>query len=498
MGYAHHEQLNCVGTAPPGSAEFERDCYMIANGIEVLSDDDRQRIHAAAVEVLARGGVAVEEDQLRKQLRQRGARPGRTSEQVLIPGQLVEEGLATINRAPILRCVNGKTLEHGANDRYYSALVTDPYIIDFKEGIRRPRLDDIARHARLGDALPLVDHIHLMDDTVPGLAPHESELKLLEVFAANTTTAYHCAPGSILGTRYWLEIAEIMAGGNLKEKPILAAYVPSVSPLTLTHFNIKQLRMFLPNRVLCNLGPCAIAGATAPYTMAGLIVQSWAEFLAMVVTAQVIEPGSSLTGGGGGAHPMDMSNGLSLYSGVSKALTSAAMAELCGWLDIPVVSGNLSTLCSNYAVQNGMESALGALGTFFSRVNCYGSMGSLANALGMSATQIVLHHDLIEMLGRFRCGIDVADETLAVESIINAGPGGDFMTDPLTLKHLRAGEHFFPASFEVCPGTQDTSTMAARAHERAEDLIASHRPAVPEDRLEEVRKYVEKELATLD
>ena len=470
---------------------------MIGDGIKVLSDDDRQRIHAAALDVLARAGVTVEEDELRQQLVQRGASKGHTPQQVLLPEQLVQECLATIDRSPILRCVNGKTLEHKANDRYYSAIVTDPYIIDYKEGVRRPRLDDIARHARLADALPLIEQIHLMDDTVPGLSPHESELKGLEVFVANTTTAYHCATGSITGTRYWIEIAEIMAGGNLTENPILAAYVPVVSPLTLTEFNTKQLRMFLPKGVLCYLGPCAMAGATAPYTLAGLVVQSWAEQLAMMVAAQVIEPGTPLEGGGGGAHPLDMSSGGSLYSGVSKALASAAMAELNAWLDIPVHSGNLSTLCANYGVQNGMESAVGALSTFFSRVNCYGSLGSMGNALGMSATQMVLHHDLIEILERFRRGIEVTDETLAVESILNAGPGGDFMTDPLTVKYLRAGEHFFPAGHEIFAGAPESSTMASRAHERTENLIVSHRPDVPEDRLEDVHKYVAKELAAL-
>ena len=471
---------------------------MIDMGIKVLSDDERQRIHTAAIEVLARAGVAVQEEQLRKQLIQRGASPGRTSEHLLIPRQLVDECLGSVDRVPTLRCVNGRTLDHGPSDRYYSAIVTDPYVIDYKEGTRRPRLDDIGRHARLADALPLVALIHMMDDTVPGLAPHESELKGLETFVSNTTAAYHCAPGSMESTRYWIEIAEIMAGGSLDENPILAAYVPSVSPLTLTEFNTKQLRMFLEHRVLCNLGPCAIAGATAPYTVAGLVVQSWAEFLAMAVAAQVIKPGSGLAGGGGGAHPIDMTSGASLYSGVSKALASTAMAELCAWFDIPVISGNLSTLCSTYGVQNGMESAVGAFGTFFSRVNRYGSMGSLANALGMSATQMVLHHDLVEMLESFRAGITVTDETLAVESIATGAREGNFMTDPLTLKYLRSGEHFFPPSFEVCPGTADVSTMAARAHERAEDLIASHCPAVPEDRLEDVQKYVAKELAALN
>lgn len=470
---------------------------MLGSEIRVLSEHDRERIHGAALEVLGKTGVLVEEDALREQLKARGALVNNAEGRVVLPGELIAECLETVHRAPILRGVNGKTLKHRAGDRYYQSLVTDPHIIDYRDGIRRPRLDDIARHARLGDALPLVDAIHLMDDTIPDLDPHTSELKCLETFVSNTTTAYHCAPGSLQGTRYWIEIAQIMAGGSLKESPILGAYVPTVSPLVLTAFNVKQLRMFLRNGALCNVGPCAIAGATAPYPLAGIVAQSWAEFLAMVVAAQVIEPGAPVAGGGGGAHHLNMRSGESIYSGISKALASAAMNELCAGLDIPTCTGNLTTLCSNYGVQNGLESALGAFATFFCRANCYGSFGSLANACGMSAVQIVLHHDLIEMLERFRRGIDASEEKLAVESILSSGPRGDFLMDPLTLKYLRSDEHFFAPCFEQCAGTRDEKTMAERAHERAEDLMATHKPAVPEDRLEEVRRYVERELAKL-
>ena len=467
---------------------------MISKGIQVLSPEEREQIHDSALEVLGKGEVLVEEETLRKQLLSRGAGTGSRPDRVRIPPELVKECLETVEKRPVMYCINGKGLKHGPEDRYYSSIVTDPYIIDFKKGPRRPRLDDIARHTRLSDALPLVDHIHLMDDTVPDLPTAVSELKCLETFVSNTTTAYHCAPGSISATRHWIEISQIMSGGSLKENPILNAYVPSVSPLEITAFNTEQLRMFLDNNVFCNIGPCAIAGGTAPYPVAGLVVQSWAEFLSMVVAAQVIKPGCTVKGGGGGAHHMDMSSGESMYSGVSKALASAAMNELCSWQDIPVSTGNFTTLCSNFGIQNGMESTLGVFSTFFSRCNSYGSFGSMANACGMSPVQIVLHHDLIEMLERFRRGIDAASEKLAVENIITAGPKGNFLTDDLTLKYLRSDEHFYASSFEQCAGTKDVKTMAERAHERAEDLIASHKPAVPENRLEDVRRYVEKEL----
>ena len=71
------------------------------------------------------------------------------------------------------------------------------------------------------------------------------------------------------------------------------------------------------------------------------------------------------------------------------------------------------------------------------------------------------------------------------------------MTDPLTLKYLRSGEHFLASCFDLCVSARDEKTMAERAHERAEELIASHTPAVPEDRLDEVHRYVENELAAL-
>jgi len=467
---------------------------VIASEIRILSDDDQARVHDAALAVLERRGVLVEEPLLREQLKARGGTDGRNSGEILLPRELVEECLLTAGREPVLYCVSGKALRHRASDRYYASIVTDPWIVDYREGLRKPRLDDIARHARLSDALPLIDNVHLMDDTVPELDSATSELKCLEAFAANTTTSYHCAPGTLRGTRTWLDVAEIMAGGDLKRRPILMAYVPTVSPLTLTEQNVKQLRMFIERGAVCNLGPCAIGGATAPWPLAGLLAQSWAEFLLALVAAQVIQPGVPVLGSGGGAHPMDMATGESLYSGVSKSLASAAVIELCAWLDLPTIVGNYTTLCSNYGMQNGMESALGVFATFFGRCNCFGSMGSIANACGMSAAQIVLHHDLAETLERFRRGIDVTDEKLAVDSIVAAGPRGQFLDDPLTLKYLRSDEHFFPPSMERCAGGADVKTMAERAQERAEDLIASHKPAVPGDRLDEVRRYVATEL----
>ncbi|HOX38739.1 MAG TPA: trimethylamine methyltransferase family protein [Candidatus Brocadiia bacterium] len=467
---------------------------MLGCGLKVLSPDDAARIHDAALRTLERRGVCVGDARFRADMLRRGAAPGLRGDEMLLPGELVAECLATVNRRPFLKRLDGRRLELHSDNRHYGSLVTDPIIIAYPGTLRKATLGDIALHARLADSLPLVDNIHLMDDTIPGIDAGVSVLKALEALVSNTTCSYHCAPGTLRDTEHWIDIAEIMAGGDLKENPILAAYVPVVSPLMLTEFNLTQLRIFLERGVVCNVGPCAIAGATAPYTVAGLIVQSWAEYLAMLVASQVIMPGSAAIGGGGGAHEMNMATMDSLYSGPVKYLASAAMNELCEAHDLPTMTGNFSCLCSGFGVQNGLETMMGMFATFFSRCNLAHGMGSMANACGMSAAQIVIHHDVIEMLERFRQGVDAGDEKLALRSIFEAGPGGNFLEDGMTLEYLRSKEHFYASCYELCAGGRDAKTMEQRAHEKAEDLIASHTPRPPEERVEEVRRYVEREL----
>ena len=115
----------------------KKEVTMLACEIRVLSDDDRERIHGAALEVLEKVGVRVEEGKLREQLKARGAAGGATANQIRMKRGLVAECLDTVNRTPVLSCVNGKILQHRPGDRYYSSLVTDPYIIDYREGIKK-------------------------------------------------------------------------------------------------------------------------------------------------------------------------------------------------------------------------------------------------------------------------------------------------------------------------------------------------------------------------
>ena len=117
-------------------------------------------------------------------------------------------------------------------------------------------------------------------------------------------------------------------------------------------------------------------------------------------------------------------------------------------------------------------------------------LGSLGAGNGVSAEMIVMDHDLIETLARVQAGIRVDEEAVAFESIKRVGPGNDFAADDLTLKQLRSGEYYFGGSFDRPSTPGEEVGWYAKAHERVQQIAATHKPAVPDNVREDLERYV--------
>ncbi len=461
------------------------------HNLQLLSEGDREKIHTAGLDVVENVGIRCDNAELRQDLRKRGCEVDDASGIVRIPREIVKESYASVGRKPVLNCVNGKELHCYGGNRYYGSLILDPIIVDYEEGNRPPRLSDIERHAKLGDALPLVDTIYKMEHTLSDVGEALSELKGLEAFMTNQTTSYSAAPSNMETARLWVEMSEIMAGGSLKDNPILRGYVATVSPLIFPDEAGKMLRYLLEHGVVFRCGPCPMAGATAPYTLAGMLTLCEAENAFAVTAQQTLAPGAPLLYGAGN-HAMDMASGNFSYAGPVKEILHLAYSEMAEeYHNIRCSGGGFTTHSSKYDYQNALEGTMGAAYLLLTSQTVIAGMGSNANATGMSAEQIVLHHELLERIHRYMAGIEVTDEKLGVASIAAQGPGGNFLMDDLTLKYMRSGEHYEGDLIPVFAPGEDDKSAQERAHERAEEIIASHKPAVPEDRVKELRRYVE-------
>jgi len=127
-------------------------------------------------------------------------------------------------------------------------------------------------------------------DVVQEIAPvHQAEAIL-----TNTSKHFFQGVGNLENLRMVVEMAAAVAGGRekLKERPLYSCITCPVSPLQLIEecadLIIECARLGVPINILS----MALAGATAPVTLAGTLVTHNAEVLGGIVLSQLTSKGA--------------------------------------------------------------------------------------------------------------------------------------------------------------------------------------------------------------
>ncbi len=110
-----------------------------------------------------------------------------------------------------------------------------------------------------------------------------------------------------------------------------------------------------------------------------------------------------------------------------------------------------------------------------------------------SYSQLVMDCEFAKMIKFVVNGIDVNDETLAVDAIAETGPFNNFLIHPLTMKYMRSQsqpeimDRNNRESWEAA-GSRDMDAVAA---EKARQILEEHEPdPLPDQVLAEVREIV--------
>jgi trimethylamine--corrinoid protein Co-methyltransferase len=235
-----------------------------------------------------------------------------------------------------------------------------------------------------------------------------------------------------------------------------------------------------------------MAGTTSPYSVAGTSVLAVVESLLPVLIAQLYKPGHPVMFGVGPS-VTDMKDGRDLYYKAEKMLFKAATIQMGKFYHLPIAGEAGGTMTYRPDVQNGAESMLYLLSSVTGGQNLISGLGSLHNANGMSAEQIVMQCGLADMAEYVARGIDMSEAKLALDSIRDVGPGGNYLTDSLTMDLLRSDEFFDSPHLDLTGGCEeDAPGVYEKAHETAERLIADHRPAVPDKVRSAIREFFRK------
>jgi trimethylamine--corrinoid protein Co-methyltransferase len=120
----------------------------------------------------------------------------------------------------------------------------------------------------------------------------------------------------------------------------------------------------------------------------------------------------------------------------------------------------------------------------------------------VSAEQLVLGNEIINMAKRFIKGIEVNQETLAREVIEQVGPGGHYLEHDHTLKHFK-DELWHPKLLtrqsRIAWEESGSKDMSQRIKEELRKIVETHKiPLLPDKTLaalEKIKKDRDKEIA---
>lgn len=450
--------------------------------LQLLDQETIRRIHEGALEILERVGVRFASPLAETLVQAAGQRLDPATRVVRLHPDLVERCLGLLPREVLLAArdpLRDVTLGLG---RVHACLDGQgTFVLEGQTGVRRPAtLRDLVEATRLSDALESVDVYWA--PVVAGDVPAEART-LAEAATGFRHTSRHVqhevkTPAHVTPL---LEMLDAVLGDRrrLRERPIFSLTVCPVSPLQheaeMTTACIEMARHLVP---ICFL-PMPLAGATAPVTLMGTLVQTVAEFLSGVVLYQLAQPGCPMLFGIGSTI-LDMRTGLYAAGAPELPLLNLALTEMAHHYGVPAMAQGVVTDAKTPGFHAGMEKMASGLTAALGGSDVVNGIGLLDSHQLLSLEQLVLDDELFRGVRRVASGFDTGQDRALLDLIEAVGCGGNFLGQRRTLEFLRRGEHFDPrlgqrGSYDDWSRRGRSEVAAAR--ERAAALLRDHEPA---------------------
>ncbi len=195
-----------------------------------------------------------------------------------------------------------------------------------------------------------------------------------------------------------------------------------------------------------------LAGATAPVTLIGSVIQHTAESLSGAVIHQTAAPGAPIIWGGSPA-AFDMRHGTPPMGAMETMMIDMAYSQVGKHLGFPT---HAYMACSDAKLpdyQAGMESGIGAVLAALAGINIVSGPGFLNYENTHSPEKIIQDHDACCLAYRLIRGL-AQDRDLDIPDLLHRhADKGEFLADPSTRKYHRrelsgAGKTVFRGSMD--------------------------------------------------
>ena len=449
-----------------------------------LTEPDMQRIYHSALGLLENLGMADPLPEFIEVITEAGGHVDEAG-RLRYPRHVVENGIEMAAKSWVWHGFDEEhSIELSDSNVHFGTAGAAVLVLDYDtQTFRRSTTRDLFDFARLADTL---EHIHFFARTVV-----TTELEDLRELDLNT--AYACLIGTTkpIGTSFFkrehvyeaVEMFDIALGGEgkFRKRPFVCSNTTFVVPplryaIDAAEGMVAQVETGMP----INLLSAGQAGATSPASLAGALVQALAECLAALTTVNFLSPGHPCVMG---MWPFvsDLRTGAMSGGSGEEAVLSAAGAQIINWMGLPsgIPAGMSDSKLPD--AQAGHEKGLTiGLAAQVGANLVYESAGMLASLLACSPEMMVIDNDLLGAANRTVRGIEVNEDTLAVEVIedVIGGPG-HFLGHEQTLRLMEKDYVYPEIGDRLSPddwADAGATSAADRAHAYVEKTLATHFP----------------------
>jgi len=405
----------------------------------VLSDEQIRRLDQASLSILHRTGVRVPHEDVLRRFADAGADVDLPRHRVRIPPALVASCLGRAGRQfTIYGRDLSRTARFGQGVRNYNSIAGEAMWVDEVGADRRyARLADVATACRFADGLERINVVGAMTDAQDVPVAWRCVAQLAEMIR-HTTKPLHFWLHDRRSAKYLLEMTGALRGGDraAAEQPLWYAFLEPISPLRFPFNGVDLLFETSRQNIPVSVGPMAQMGVSAPCTVAGTLAMENAEILAGICIVQLIAPGTPVCYGGI-CHAFDMRTTQLIFCGPEQAIFGVAMTQMGKHYGLPVYINVGLTDSKRPDAQAGLEAAATLAMGAAAGADIFGHMGICGVDQATSLDMLVLQHEVVRYVEGLLREIDFSDETMGLDEIDAAGPGGTFLDREHTARHYR-------------------------------------------------------------
>ena len=468
--------------------------------ITLLSDEFVQLVLDEAFELMMKPGIKVQSVEARQLLADSGAKVDDANEVVYIPEAVARRHLQTAPSQFYLYDRDGTdfAVDYGGDAVHFDPGSSGVHVLDPDTHEHRPSTSaDLVKIVQLTEMLPqyAAQSTAVVCNDIPKAIGDLYRLYLVLSYSKKpiVTGAF-----SIATLQKMIDMLAIFSGGRkaLAEKPQAVFDVCPSPPLIWSEFGAQNLIELARARVPAQMVSMPLAGAAAPVTLLGAVVQHAAECISGIVIHQLAQPGAPIVWGGAPAI-FDMRKATTPMGAIETAMIDASYAQVGKSLGLPTHTYLGASDSKLVDAQAGMESGMTALVGALAGINMISGAGMLDFLACFSPEKLVVDAEAIAMVQRLLAGVQKRTDTLATAMFEGIQFKGEFLKQKVT-RQLFALEQYLPSAVidrgsarswqeEGSPDTFD------RAKKRTGELLAAYRkPNIPADQLSEMRTMVER------